>query len=101
MRQRANLRVPHNDSRTRVPAEKRIVIAGRAECLGPLEIFHCFPQCMIGGCGAAWPPLVGVAKWCPDDPSVIGALVVTLDLGEDLPSRCRSHFAPKLIRSSE
>ena len=57
IRQWTNLRVPHNDSRARIPPENRIVIAGRAQNFRAFEVLHCFPECVKGERGTARPAL--------------------------------------------
>jgi hypothetical protein len=83
VRQWANLRIAHDDPRTRIPPKKCIVIAGRTESLGSLKLFHCLPQQVISGRGAAESALakMGVPNPFQDDASIVGALVVTLNPG--------------------
>src|SRR5207248_11147875 len=91
VRKGADLRVVHKRSCTSVPAQNGIVISMRPESFGSLVLFHGFTQCVIGVRMAAKLVVakVRVPLSFPDEASVVGTLVLTLDEGKDL--FCRSH----------
>src|SRR5215217_7439081 len=74
--------VAFDDAGTAVPAEDRVVVAGRTDRFGPFEPFHRLLEKLIGIYAG-----FREGRFCTalvDDTGVIGAFVLALDLRQEI-----------------
>src|SRR5205085_5693459 len=101
VRQGAALWVAHKHSRASVPAQNSVVVSMRPESFSSLVVFHGLPQSVKSVRMATKRVLakVRVSLAFPNEPSVVGALVLTLNAGKHLFRRLHRNAAVKLIGS--
>src|SRR5579884_4477393 len=80
LRSRPQILIPHQSPRAAVPAQQRIVVAGRANALGLFVAIHRFAKCVVGverGVRRTLPQL-RASGTLPDHARVVGAFIFAL-----------------------